>query len=67
MFDPFYTTRLGEGSLGLGLNIIYNSVVHIMHGHVTCIEDSNGAHFVVNIPVDVQTECSRDSEDSAQL
>lgn len=67
VFDPFYTTRLGEGSLGLGLNIIYNSVVHIMRGHVTCIEDSNGAYFVVNIPIDVQTASSHYSENSAQL
>ncbi|CAH9053327.1 Adaptive-response sensory-kinase SasA [Pseudoalteromonas holothuriae] len=50
VFDPFYTTRLGEGSLGLGLNVIYNSVVHIMNGQVECIEDSQGAHFVIRIP-----------------
>ncbi|WP_440056591.1 tetratricopeptide repeat-containing sensor histidine kinase (plasmid) [Pseudoalteromonas sp. T1lg65] len=50
VFDPFYTTRLGEGSLGLGLNIIYNSVVHIMQGQVECVEDSKGAHFVISLP-----------------
>ncbi|OHU84401.1 MULTISPECIES: ATP-binding protein [Pseudoalteromonas] len=50
VFDPFYTTRLGEGNLGLGLNIIYNSVVHIMNGQVECVEDAQGAHFVIRFP-----------------
>ena len=67
VFDPFYTTRLGEGSLGLGLNIIYNSVVHIMKGDVECTDDSEGAHFVISIPVNVQRTSLVDSSDSAQL
>ncbi|MCF6437112.1 tetratricopeptide repeat protein [Pseudoalteromonas sp. MMG022] len=50
VFDPFYTTRLGEGNLGLGLNIIYNCVVHIMNGQVECVEDAQGAHFVIRFP-----------------
>lgn len=54
VFNPFYTTRLGEGSLGLGLNVIYNSVVHLMNGHVECVVDAEGAHFVLFLPSDVQ-------------
>lgn len=54
VFNPFYTTRLGEGSLGLGLNVIYNSVVHLMHGQVECVEDAEGAHFVIKIPQKVR-------------
>ena len=54
VFDPFYTTRMGEGSLGLGLNVIYNSVVHLMGGHIKCLEDSKGAHFEITIPVKVK-------------
>jgi signal transduction histidine kinase len=50
IFDPFYTTSLNDGSLGLGLNIIYNSVAHLMHGQVECICDNKGAHFIVVIP-----------------
>ena len=55
VFDPFYTTRLGEGNLGLGLNIIYNSVVHILQGKIQCIEDTEGAHFVIHIPREIQS------------
>ncbi|MBA6390514.1 MCP four helix bundle domain-containing protein [Colwellia sp. BRX10-3] len=34
VFDPFYTTRLGEGGSGLGLNIIFNIVVSLMGGKI---------------------------------
>ena len=50
IFDPFYTTRLNDGSLGLGLNIIYNSVVHLMDGQVECVSKSEGAYFIIVIP-----------------
>lgn len=50
IFDPFYTTRLSDGNLGLGLNIIYNSVVHIMEGKVECLGSETGAHFVIKLP-----------------
>jgi len=54
VFDPFYTTRLGEGNLGLGLNIIYNSVVHLMKGQVRCGDSENGAHFEIVIPMTIE-------------
>lgn len=54
VFEHFYTTRLGEGNLGLGLNVIYISLVHLMNGHVECIVDAEGAHFVLFFPCDVE-------------
>ena len=56
IFDPFYTTRLSDGNLGLGLNIIYNSVVHIMHGQVECLGDDEGAHFLIVLPKNISSE-----------
>lgn len=53
IFDPFYTTRLSDGNLGLGLNIIYNSVVHIMEGKVECLGSDTGAHFVITLPKEI--------------
>ncbi|MDK1285800.1 tetratricopeptide repeat-containing sensor histidine kinase [Pseudoalteromonas umbrosa] len=50
MFDPFYTSQLGEGNLGLGLNIAYNSVVHILNGEIGYEHQTNGVKFVINIP-----------------
>jgi PAS domain S-box-containing protein len=37
IFDPFYTTRLGRGGSGLGLNIVHNLVTHVLGGTITVI------------------------------
>ena len=34
VFEPFYTTRMGSGNLGLGLNITHNVVVGILGGKI---------------------------------
>ena len=50
MFDPFYTSQLGQGKLGLGLNIVYNSVVQVLKGEIKYENVSGGAKFVIRIP-----------------
>lgn len=50
MFDPFYTSQLGQGKLGLGLNIVYNSVVQVLKGEISYVHQSGGAKFVISIP-----------------
>lgn len=35
VFDPFFTTRLGQGGSGLGLNIVYNLVQEILGGEIS--------------------------------
>ncbi len=35
IFDPFYTTKLGQGGSGLGLHICHNIVVDILGGKIT--------------------------------
>ena len=44
VFDPFFTTKLGSGGSGLGLNIIYNLVLHKLNGEINC--DSKLGHGV---------------------
>ena len=34
MFDPFFTTRLGQGGSGLGLHICYNIINSVLGGSV---------------------------------
>jgi len=52
VFDPFFTTRLGQGSSGLGLNIVYNLVSGILGGSVSATSPSGeGACFAVTIPL----------------
>lgn len=42
VFDPFFTTRLGRGGSGLGMNIVQGFVTRVLHGRIT-IESSPGA------------------------
>lgn len=51
VFDPFFTTRLGQGSSGLGLNIVYNLVNGILGGTITASSQlGTGATFMLIIP-----------------
>lgn len=42
VFDPFFTTRLGQGGSGLGLHIVYNLVHGLLGGRVE-IDSQEGA------------------------
>jgi signal transduction histidine kinase len=60
VFDPFFTTRLGQGGSGLGLSIVYNLVQDILGGsiHVSSTE-GHGACFRLHLPLvapDTQAE-----------
>lgn len=50
-FEPFYTTRRGNGGTGLGMTIIYNLVERVLGGKIS-LETSfgKGVRFVVEIP-----------------
>jgi signal transduction histidine kinase len=51
VFDPFYTTRLGQGGSGLGLYIAYNFVTGMLGGQVSLrTAPGEGAGFVVRLP-----------------
>ena len=51
VFDPFFTTRLGQGGSGLGLNIVHNIVVSVLGGSVAA-ESTPGAGtcFILTLP-----------------
>jgi PAS domain S-box-containing protein len=34
VFDPFFTTRMGQGGTGLGMNIVYNIVSGVLGGRI---------------------------------
>ncbi len=51
IFDPFVTTRRGEGGSGLGMHLVYNLVTQALQGSIVLVDDANkGAHFRIELP-----------------
>lgn len=50
MFEPFFTTRRGQGGSGLGLHVVYNLVTQTLGGR---IEGSSGPGQGVSYRIDV--------------
>ena len=50
-FDPFFTTRLGRGGLGLGLAVCHRIVTSVLGGDLTVTSSpGQGARFVLALP-----------------
>ena len=53
IFDPFVTSKRGQGGSGLGTHIIYNLVVQLMKGRISChSEPGQGARFKIRMPLE---------------
>lgn len=53
VFDPFFTTRLGAGGSGLGLNIVHNIVTGVLGGRVRIqSEPGQGTVFILSLPLE---------------
>jgi signal transduction histidine kinase len=52
VFDPFFTTRLGQGGSGLGLHIVHNLVTGILGGQIRVFSgEGNGTQFSIRLPL----------------
>ena len=52
VFEPFFTTRLGQGGSGLGLHIVHNIVTGALGGTIKVVSiDGQGAEFVLTLPL----------------
>ncbi len=51
MFDPFFTTRRGQGGSGLGLHIVYNLVTRVLRGDIEAdTAPGKGLRFEIVMP-----------------
>ncbi|WP_415912110.1 ATP-binding protein [Neptuniibacter sp. QD37_11] len=60
IFDPFYTTKLGQGGSGLGLNIVHNIVTSVLGGSIN-VTSKVGTEFEVVLPL-VAPKQDKDNE-----
>ena len=53
VFEPFFTTRLGQGGSGMGLHIVHNLVTGLLGGTISVSSDANtgGTCFQLNLPL----------------
>jgi len=51
IFDPFVTTKRGQGGSGLGLNIVFNLVNAKLGGTIKSLESEQGVCFKVKVPI----------------
>jgi len=52
LFEPFYTTKRGQGGSGLGAHIVYNLVTQKLKGTIELLtEQTQGKSFKISIPL----------------
>lgn len=52
IFDPFYTTKLGRGSSGIGLYVSYNLCTAILGAQISVTSTfGEGTEFVLDLPI----------------
>ncbi|HCV05812.1 ATP-binding protein [Pseudoalteromonas sp. SSMSWG5] len=52
IFDPFVTTKRGEGGSGLGMHLVYNLVTQALGGTIVYDElNQEGVHFIITLPL----------------
>jgi len=52
LFDPFVTTKRGQGGSGLGTHIIYNLVTQGLGGRIQCASEvGKGVRFDITLPM----------------
>lgn len=52
IFDPFVTTKRGQGGSGLGMHLVFNLVTQALNGSITVSsEEGKGVEFMIVFPV----------------
>ncbi|MEY8875849.1 MAG: sensor histidine kinase, partial [Leptothrix sp. (in: b-proteobacteria)] len=65
IYDPFFTTRLGQGGSGLGMHIVHNLVLGLLHGRIdVASEPGRGTRVRLWLPLEAPAAVA-DAADSA--
>jgi len=52
IFDPFVTTKRGQGGSGLGMHLVYNLVTQALNGSISIVsEEGQGVQFRILFPI----------------
>ena len=52
IFDPFVTTKRGQGGSGLGMHLVYNLITQALNGSISISsEEERGVEFTIIFPV----------------
>jgi ligand-binding sensor domain-containing protein/signal transduction histidine kinase len=66
VFEPFFTTRRGQGGSGLGMHIAYNLVVQTLRGNIDCVSaPGQGVLFRIVLPATAGSAAAATSERKA--
>lgn len=63
VFDPFFTTRLGQGGSGLGLSIVLNLVRDLLGGDIRLDDGVAGCRFVITLPLEAPPQAPAGESD----
>jgi signal transduction histidine kinase len=51
IFDPFVTTKRGQGGSGLGMHLVYNLVTQALNGSISVVSEKGlGVQFRILFP-----------------
>lgn len=60
VFEPFYTTKRGQGGTGLGMHIVFNLVTQTLGGTIKCkSRPGDGVMFMVHFPISIYSRVEK--------
>lgn len=51
VFEPFFSTQRDSGKIGLGLNVINNTITNTYHGQIHIVDSPIGVRYEIIIPL----------------
>ncbi len=52
VFEPFFSTQRDSGKIGLGLNVIYNTITNSYNGSIKLVDSPIGVRYKILIPLE---------------